>query len=244
MSDTRPSLAGWRLRLHEVIFEADTPVGKAFDVVLLAAIVASVAVVMLDSVASINAAHGSLLYGLEWGFTLLFTVEYMTRILSVRRPVKYIFSFFGLIDLLAISPTYISLLVAGSQSLVVIRAIRLLRVFRVLKLGQYLSEARVLQGALVASRAKITVFLVSILSIAVIAGALLYLIEGAAGGFDSIPRGVYWAIVTMTTVGYGNIAPQTVLGQFAAGCLMILGYAIIAVPTGIVSVEIAQASRP
>ena len=190
MSDTHRPSAGWRLGLHEVIFEADTPVGKAFDVALLAAIVASVVVVMLDSVVSINARYGELLYALEWLFTLLFTVEYVARILSVRRPARYVCSFFGVVDLLAIVSTYLTLLVAGSQSLIVIRALRLVRVFRVLKLGQYLTEARVLQSALVASRAKITVFLVSILSIAVIAGALLYLIEGSASGFDSIPRGV------------------------------------------------------
>ena len=244
MADTTsgPS-ARWRHRLHEVIFEADTTAGKTFDVTLLMAIVGSVVVVMLDSVASINGRYGDLLYALEWFFTLLFTVEYGARILSVRRPASYVFSFFGVVDLLAMLPTYLSVFFVGSQSLLVIRALRLLRLFRVLKLGHYLAEARVLRTALLASRAKITVFLVSILSIAIIAGALMYLIEGSAGGFDSIPRGVYWAIVTMTTVGYGDIAPQTVLGQFAAGCLMILGYGIIAVPTGIVSVELAQASR-
>ena len=177
---------------------------------------------------------------------MLFTLEYLVRLASVRRPAAYALSFFGVVDLLAIVPTYLSLLVAGSQSLLAIRALRLLRVFRVFKLGYYLSEARVLLTAMKASRAKITVFLASVVSIAVVMGTLLYLIEGEASGFTSIPRGMYWAIVTMTTVGYGDIAPQTVLGQMAASGLMVLGYAIIAVPTGIVSAELvhAAAQRP
>ncbi len=235
-------IAPWRQQIHEIVFEADTPAGKLFDVVLIASIILSVTVVMLDSVADIHAAHGPLLLGVEWAFTLLFTLEYLLRLSSVRQPGRYATSFFGVVDLLAILPTYLSLLVAGTQSLLVIRALRLLRVFRVFKLGYYLREADSLARALKASQAKIIVFITAVLSIAVIVGALLYLIEGEANGFTSIPRAVYWAIVTMTTVGYGDLAPRTVLGQIAASGLMILGYAIIAVPTGIVSVEIAQAA--
>ena len=236
--------SSWRYRLHEIVFEADTPAGKIFDVVLLAAIVASVVVVMLDSVAEISRVYGTQLVALEWFFTLLFTVEYVARLASVGRPSHYALSFFGVVDLLAIIPTYLSLVLAGTQSLVVIRILRLLRIFRVFKLRHYLTEAEVLEAALKGSRAKITVFLSGIISIAVVIGAMMYLIEGRAGEFTSIPRGVYWAIVTMTTVGYGDIAPQTIVGQIAVSCLMILGYAIIAVPTGIVSVRLAQQARP
>ena len=238
-----PPMAPWRRHVHQIVFEADTPAGKLFDVVLIASIILSVAVVMLDSVADIHAAYGPLLYGLEWAFTVLFTLEYLVRLSSVRYPTRYASSFFGVVDLLAILPTYLSLVFAGTQSLLVIRALRLLRVFRVFKIGYYLSEAQVLVRALRASRAKIVVFVTAVLSTAVIVGALLYLIEGEANGFTSIPRAMYWAIVTMTTVGYGDIAPRTVLGQVVASGLMILGYAIIAVPTGIVSVELAQAAR-
>jgi voltage-gated potassium channel len=237
-----PSSVSMRDRLHEIVFEADTPAGKAFDVLLIVSILGSVVVVMLDSVATIQARAGAWLTRLEWTFTVLFTIEYLVRLASVRRPVKYALSFFGVIDLLAIIPTYLSLVIAGAQSLLVIRILRLLRVFRVFKLGYYLSEARVLTTAMQASRAKITVFLTLVMSIAVVMGALLYLIEGEASGFTSIPRGMYWAVVTMTTVGYGDIAPDTVLGQIAAGALMVLGYAIIAVPTGIVSAELVQAA--
>lgn len=235
-----PTISGWRHRLHEIVFEADTPAGKRFDVALLVAIVASVGTVMLESVAEIRAGYGPLLIALEWFFTLLFTVEYIARLVSVGRPSRYVVSFFGVIDLLSILPTYLSVVVTGAQSLLVIRVLRLLRIFRVLKLRRYLTEAQVLEDAMRGSRTKITVFLTTVVSIAIVVGTLMYLIEGPAAGFTSIPRGVYWAVVTMTTVGYGNIAPITPLGQFAASCLMILGYAIIAVPTGIVSVEIAQ----
>ena len=237
-----PSSPSMRDRLHEIVFEADTPAGKAFDVLLIVSILSSVVVVMLDSVATIQARAGAWLTRLEWTFTVLFTIEYLVRLASVRRPVKYALSFFGVIDLLAIIPTYLSLIIAGAQSLLVIRILRLLRVFRVFKLGYYLSEARVLTTAMQASRAKITVFLTLVMSIAVVMGALLYLIEGEASGFTSIPRGMYWAVVTMTTVGYGDIAPDTVLGQIAASALMVLGYAIIAVPTGIVSAALVQAA--
>ena len=244
MSDPRDRpMRPWQRQIHEVVFEADTPAGKLFDVVLIVSIIASVAAVMLASVTAIHDRHGPLLLGLEWAFTILFTVEYGVRLVSVRQPGRYATSFFGLVDLLAILPTYLSLVLVGTQSLLVIRTLRLLRVFRVFKLRYYLKEAEVLATALRASLAKMTVFVVAVLSIAVIAGALLYLIEGEANGFTSIPRAVYWAVVTMTTVGYGDIAPRTVLGQVAATGLMILGYAIIAVPTGILSLELAQTSR-
>jgi len=230
----------WRERLRVVIFEADTPVGKAFDVVLLAAIVLSVLAVMLESVAGIRAEHGGLLYLAEWFFTLLFTVEYGLRLLCVPVPVRYARSFFGVVDLLSILPTYISVLLPGAQSLLVIRGLRLLRVFRVFKLGHFLGEANVLRRALASSRHKIAIFLGTILILVTILGTAMYLIEGAEHGFSDIPTAVYWSIVTMTTVGYGDIAPQTPLGKTLAALVMILGYAIIAVPTGIVTAEIVE----
>jgi voltage-gated potassium channel len=229
--------------MHEVIFEADTPAGKAFDVALLVTIVASVLTVLLESVASIRAGYGPLLRGLEWAFTLLFTVEYALRLLCVGQPLRYALSFFGLVDLLAIVPTYLSVFFAGAQSLIVIRALRLLRIFRVLKLAHFVGEARMLQAAIHASLRKITVFLGVVLTIVLIVGALMYLVEGEASGFSSIPQGIYWAIVTLTTVGYGDIAPQTVPGRVLASVVMILGYGIIAVPTGIVTVELAHARQ-
>ena len=236
-------LHGWRATLHEVIFEADTPAGRAFDVALIAAVTASVLVVMLESVQSIGAAHGPLLRRIEWGFTGLFTVEYILRLLAVGRPLRYARSFYGVVDLLAIVPTYLDLLLPGGRYLVVVRSLRILRVFRVLKLAEYVGQARVLRTALHASRYKISVFLVTVLTLVLIIGSLLYLVEGPASGFTSIPISVYWAIVTLTTVGYGDIAPVTPLGRALAACAMILGYGIIAVPTGIVTVELANAAR-
>lgn len=242
MTDPPPIsfMAPWRRRVHEIVFEADTAAGKLFDVFLITAIVISVTVVMLDSVTTIHDRYGQELLVLEWAFTILFTAEYVVRLISVQNARRYVTSFFGVVDLLAILPTYLSVLMPGSQSLLVIRTLRLLRVFRVFKLASYVKEGDFLMAALRASRAKITVFVSSILSIAVVVGSVLYLIEGEASGFTSIPRAMYWAIVTMTTVGYGDIAPATTLGQVAAAGLMILGYAIIAVPTGIVSVELAK----
>lgn len=236
-------VAPWRQAVFKVLFEMDTPLGRAFDVALIWAILLSIAVVMLDSVVSIRGRFPQLLNGLEWLFTALFTAEYLARLISVRRPFRYAISPFGLIDVLAVLPTYLGLFYGGAQSLLVIRTLRLLRIFRVFKLTHYLNEADVLVTAMRSSRRKILVFLLFVLSVAVIMGSLMYLIEGEEGGFTSIPRGMYWAVVTMTTVGYGDIAPRTVPGQALAGMLMILGYAIIAVPTGIVSVGIAQAQR-
>ncbi|XXF76312.1 ion transporter [Myxococcaceae bacterium GXIMD 01537] len=233
----------FRAKLHDIIFESNTPAGKAFDIGLLLAIVLSVLVVMLESVSQIRAQYGRTLRVMEWIFTALFTVEYLLRLYSVRMPLRYATSFFGLVDLLATLPTYLSVLFPGAHSLLVVRVLRLLRIFRVLKLVNFLGEAHVLMTALRASRRKITVFLGAVLSTVVIMGALMYLVEGEKHGFDSIPRGMYWAIVTMTTVGFGDITPKTVFGQFLASVLMIMGYGILAVPTGIVSVELAAATR-
>jgi len=233
--------ARWRNTLHEVIFEADTPAGKAFDVLLIMCILGSVLAVVLESVNSIRSDYGQLLTVVEWVFTLLFSAEYVVRLLSVGRPAKYAASFFGVVDLLAVLPTYISLVVPGTHYLLVIRVLRILRIFRILKLVQYLSEARMLMDALRASSRKITVFLFAVSTMVVIFGSFMYVIEGEAHGFTSIPRSIYWAIVTMTTVGYGDISPQTNLGQMVASLVMVLGYGIIAVPTGIVTVGMGQA---
>jgi len=243
MSKPEPSAPPWRHLLHEIIFEARTPAGKAFDVSLLILILLSLVIVSLESVASIRASHGYLLRWLEWIITILFTVEYVVRLISVNRPLRYAKSFFGVVDLLAILPTYLSLFFAGTQALIAIRALRLLRVFRILKLAHYLAEASILWTALKASHRKITVFLGTVVTLVMIVGAVMYLIEGADSGFTSIPQSVYWAVVTMTTVGYGDIAPQTVPGKFLASLVMILGYGIIAVPTGVVTAEIAQVLR-
>jgi len=237
----KKSLYSLRKRLYVIIFDADTPAGKAFDVALLWAIVLSVFAVMLESVRNIESQFGFILRTVEWFFTILFTIEYITRIIASPRPFKYIFSFLGIIDLLAVIPTYLSLVLAGSQYLLVMRTIRLLRVFRIFKLTRYLGEARVLVDALKASRFKITVFLVTILSIVIIMGTIMYLVEGAENGFTSIPRSIYWAIVTLTTVGYGDIAPKTIVGQVISSIIMIMGYGIIAVPTGIVTAELTSA---
>ena len=232
-----------RQRLHEIIFEADTAAGKLFDVSLILCIIVSVVLVMLDSVSAIRASWGKALYIAEWFFTILFTIEYFLRLYSVGRPIKYATSFFGVIDLLAIMPTYFSVILPGSQYLLVIRILRVLRIFRVLKLFQYLSEANLLIQALRASRRKITVFLFTVLTLVIIFGSLMYLIEEASSGFTSIPRSMYWAIVTLTPVGYGDISPQTGIGPAIAAVIMIIGYAIIAVPTGIVTVELSHAFK-
>ncbi len=235
--------AGWRRRGYVVIFEHDTAAGRAFDLGLLVAIALSVSVVMLESVEAVRARHGAALYAAEWFFTALFTAEYALRLLCVRRPLRYARSFFGVVDLLAILPTYLSLLMVGAQSLVVVRALRLLRVFRILKLPQYHGQASLLMTALRGSRAKITVFLFSVLMVVVVVGSLMYLVEGPANGFTSIPTSVYWAVVTLTTVGYGDIAPQTTPGRVLAVIVMLTGYGIIAVPTGIVTAEMIAAER-
>jgi voltage-gated potassium channel len=230
----------WRSKLHEVIFGAETRAGKAFDVILITSIIISVLVVMLDSVKSITAEYGDQLHQLEWFFTILFTVEYILRLLCVSRPLRYATSFFGVIDLLAVIPTYLSLILPGTRFFLVIRILRVLRIFRVMKLAHYIGEANLLVQSLRASRRKITVFLFAVLTLVIIFGSLIYIIEGEANGFTSIPRSIYWAIVTMTTVGYGDISPKTGFGQTLASMVMIVGYCIIAVPTGIISAEISQ----
>lgn len=232
-----------RRRLYEIVFEADTPAGRGFDVALLVVILISIVAVLLESVDPVRAEYGRLLRWVEWTITILFTIEYVLRLWLVRHPVHYAWSFFGIVDLLSILPTYVSVLVPGAQSFLVIRALRLLRVFRILKLAHFLGEANLLGRALRASSRKITVFLVTVLTLVLIIGAVMYLVEGPESGFTSIPTSMYWAVVTLTTVGYGDIAPQTVLGQFLASMVMIMGYGIIAVPTGIVTVEMAEAFR-
>jgi len=230
----------WREILFEIIFEADTPAGKWFDIVLIISILLSVMTVMLDSVSSIRAKYGEFLYAAEWFFTILFTVEYIFRLLCIGKPIRYAVSFFGIVDLLAILPTYMSLLFFGSRYLLVVRVLRVLRIFRVLKLGHHTKEAAVLREALYASRQKIIVFIFVVLILVVIIGSLMYVIEEEENGFTSIPRSVYWAVVTLTTVGYGDISPKSGMGQFLAAIVMILGYSIIAVPTGIVTVELSR----
>lgn len=243
MAKKRAERQGLRVTLREIIFEADTPAGKAFDVVLILSILASVLAVMLDSVDSIRARHGFLLFVAEWVFTIAFTVEYIIRLWTVQKPRKYATSFYGIVDLLAVLPTYLSILAPTTRYLLVIRILRVLRVFRVLKFVQYISEASVLMAAMRQSMRKIVVFLFVVLSLVVILGSFMYLIEGPVNGFTSIPRSVYWSVVTLTTVGYGDISPRTTGGQALATVIMIIGYSIIAVPTGIVTVELSRSAR-
>lgn len=231
-------------KMHEIIFEAETHTGKLFDVVLLIAIISSVLVVILESVSGYRTTYWSIFYILEWIFTFFFSLEYLMRLYVVRKPIKYATSFFGIVDLLSILPTYLSLIFIGAQSLLVIRILRLMRVFRILKLTQFLKEGNQLKYALIASRVKIFVFIFFILLMVTIIGAVMYLVEGGRPDttFTSIPKGIYWAIVTLTTVGYGDITPITTLGQFLSAIVMIMGYAVIAVPTGIVSVELFKSN--
>lgn len=243
MSAEQPSRAGLRDRLHEIIFEADTPTGKAFDVALIGCILASVVAIMLESVKGIDRHCHELFQAVEVGFTLLFTAEYVVRLWVVDRPMRYARSFFGVVDLLSVLPTYLGLLFTGYHAFLVIRVLRLLRLFRILKLMRFVREARVLRQALRASMPKITVFLFTVFTVVIIVGAMMYVVEGPKHGFTSIPTSMYWAVVTLTTVGYGDITPDTPLGKILSACLMILGYAIIAVPTGIVSVELSAATR-
>ena len=235
-------LPGLRGRMNELIFGVDTPRGRAFDLTLIGVIMLSVLAVLLESVAAVRLEYGRVLMAAEWVFTLLFTVEYLSRLYCAKSPLGYVFSFYGMVDLLGTIPTYLSLLLPGAQFLLVIRLLRILRVFRVLRLAQFLSEADILVRALRASRHKILVFVFSVMTLVVILGSLMYLVEGSQNGFTSIPRSIYWAIVTLTTVGYGDISPQTDLGQALAAFVMILGYGIIAVPTGIVTAELTRGS--
>ena len=227
-------------KLHTIIYEADTPMGKLFDVVLLILILVSVILVMLESVTSIDTHYHDFLYFGEWVITIFFTIEYILRIITVKKASNYIFSFYGIIDLLSTIPLYLSFILAGSNALLAVRALRLLRVFRILKITRYMGEANKLNKALRDSKPKIFVFLFAVLILSIIAGTIMYLVEGEQSGFVSIPISVYWCIVTLTTVGFGDIAPVTPLGQFIAAIIMIMGYGIIAVPTGIVSAEYAS----
>lgn len=233
----------WRSKLHQTIYESNTTAGKVFDIVLLLLIVASIVVVMLDSVKSINQQYGSLLYVLEWTFTGLFTIEYILRLICIQRPLLYVTSSLGIIDLLAIIPSYLSIFFVGAHSLLVFRALRLLRIFRIFKLAHFITEMQFLQTAIYNSLKKISIFMLAVLSLVIILGSIMYLVEGRVNGFNSIPDSVYWAIVTVTTVGYGDISPVTPLGKFIASIMMFIGYGIIAVPTGIVTTEMALAVR-
>ncbi|MGD7037323.1 ion transporter [Methylotuvimicrobium buryatense] len=235
--------SAWRQTLNRIIFGAETKAGKAFDVVLIIMILLSIVTVMLDSVEAIRNQYRQLFYLSEWFFTLLFTLEYILRLLSVRRPLLYAQSFFGFVDLLSILPTYLGLLIPGVEYMLTLRILRLLRIFRVLKLSEYMREANVLLIALNNSFRKIAVFLYTVLTLVVVFGALMYIVEGSEAGFTSIPKSVYWTIVTITTVGYGDISPQTALGQLLASTIMIMGYGIIAVPTGIYSAELMKSHK-
>lgn len=235
--------ASWKSKLHEIIYEADTPAGKAFDVVLLFVILLSIVIVMLESVKSINAAYFEYFYITEWIITIIFTIEYFLRIITIQKPRKYIFSFYGIIDFISTIPTYLTLFMGGYNVLLAVRALRLLRIFRILKIARYIGEANKLKVALRHSRPKILVFLFAVVIITIIAGTVMYLVEGEESGFSNIPLSIYWCIVTLTTVGFGDIAPVTPLGRFIASFIMITGYGIIAVPTGIVSAEYSRAGE-
>ncbi|MEJ2902424.1 ion transporter [Pedobacter panaciterrae] len=233
----------WRFSLHEIIYESNTRAGKAFDVGLLIAIFTSIIVVMLDSVEHIHRQYGTLFNRIEWVFCALFTIEYILRLVSIRRPVKYVFSLLGIIDLIALLPSYLSIFFIGAQSLLVFRALRLLRVFRIFKLGHFLTEINFLTQALKDSIRKISIFLLTVLTLTIILGSIMYLVEKRENGFSNIPESIYWAIVTITTVGYGDISPVTPMGKFVASIVMLTGYAIIAVPTGIITHDLALAAR-
>lgn len=236
------SKKNWKTKLYKIIYEADTSAGKWFDIILIIAIVLSILLVMLESVESFNSKYNKYLNISEWVITILFTLEYFARILVIKKPTKYIFSFYGIIDFLATIPKYVSLIFGGAQALIVLRALRLLRVFRILKLTRYLGASINLTTALKASKTKILVFLFSVIVLTIIFGTIIYLVEGPKNGFTSIPLSMYWAIVTLTTVGYGDLSPSTPFGQFIASFVMILGYGIIAVPTGIVTSEMSKLS--
>jgi len=241
--DSNLATTGWRAQLHEIIYESEKPEGKAFDVALLTSILISIIVVILDSVKDLHAKYGSLFFVLEWCFTVLFTIEYILRLICIRRPLKYVFSPFGIIDLMAIIPSYLSIVIAGAQSLLVLRALRLLRVFRIFRLVHFLSELRFLSTAILNSFRKISIFILFVLAFVVILGSIIYLVEGPENGFTSIPQSIYWAIVTITTVGYGDLVPGTPLGKLIASFIMLIGYGIIAVPTGILTTEMALTAR-
>lgn len=240
MKQTATKKKNWKIKLYQIIYEADTPAGKWFDIILIVAILSSILLVMLESVESFDAKYHNFLNISEWIITILFTLEYIARLVVINRPSKYIFSFYGIIDFLATIPKYISVIFVGTQALVVLRALRLLRIFRILKLTRYLGASINLATALKASKTKILIFLFSVIVLTIILGTIIYLVEGPENGFTSIPISMYWAIVTLTTVGYGDLSPSTPFGQFIASFVMILGYGIIAVPTGIVTSEMSK----
>ena len=235
----------WKNKVHEIIYEADTPAGKFFDLALIVTILLSVVAIMLDSIPSIHESHGDLLYQIEWAFTIIFSIEYILRTICIKRPVSYTFSFFGIVDLISIIPTYLGLFLTGqTHYLAIIRLLRVLRIFRILKLVKYLRESAILANALIASQRKIFVFFCAVIVLVVILGSIMYVIESPYNEtFTSIPHSIYWAIVTITTVGYGDMTPVTSLGRFIASGVMLLGYAIIAVPSGIVTSELTQAVK-
>ena len=233
----------WRTQLHTTIYESNTVAGKAFDIALLLFIIGSIMIVMLDSIESYHKRYGDIFYIMEWMFTILFTIEYILRLVSITKPWRYAVSFLGLIDLLSIIPSYLSIFFVGAQSLLVLRALRLLRIFRIFKLTHFLTEMKFLKAALAGSLKKITIFMLVVLSLVIILGSVMYLVEGRANGFTSIPESIYWAIVTITTVGYGDISPVTPWGKLIASVMMFIGYGIIAVPTGIITTEMALAIR-
>ena len=233
----------WRFRLHEIIYESNTRAGKAFDVGLLIAIFTSIIVVMLDSVESLHQRCGSLFNYLEWAYSILFTIEYILRLISIKRPISYVISPLGIIDLIALIPSYLSIFFVGAQSLLVFRALRLLRVFRIFKLSRFLTEIDFLTIAIKGSLRKISIFLLTVLALTVILGSIMYLVEKRENGFTNIPESIYWAIVTITTVGYGDISPVTPMGKLLASVVMLIGYAIIAVPTGILTHDLAMAAK-
>jgi voltage-gated potassium channel len=235
--------ATWRERLHEIIYESNTLAGKVFDITLLVLILASISVVILDSMEVWRREYGETFIILEWTFTIIFTIEFILRLISIKKPLRYVFSFLGLIDLLSIIPSYLSIFFAGAQSLLVLRALRLLRIFRIFKLSHFLSEMRFLGIAVKGSLRKISIFMLIVVMLVIILGSVMYLVEKGENGFANIPESIYWAIVTITTVGYGDITPVTTMGKLVASLIMLIGYAIIAVPTGIVTTEMALAMR-
>lgn len=236
-------MQNWRKRIHEIIYESDTREGKLFDIVLICVIFISIVLVMLESVNSLDAKYHDFFYYSEWVITVLFTVEYLLRILTVSKPAKYVFSFYGIIDLLSTLPMYISIFYGGAHALLLLRSLRLLRIFTILKLSSFVGASHKLKQAIYASRFKIMVFLSTVIILCIIIGTIMYVIEGEASGFTSIPVSMYWAIVTLTTVGYGDIAPLTPLGQFLASLVMVMGYGIIAIPTGIVTSEFTRQDK-
>ena len=233
----------WRVRLHEVIFESNTTAGKVFDIFLLISILASIAIVMLDSISSLHVRYDKEFYILEWAFTILFTIEYFLRLICIKKPLRYVSSFLGLVDLLSILPMYLSIFLAGAQSLLVFRALRLLRIFRIFRLSHFLSEMSFLREAIKSAAKKISIFMLVVIAIVIILGSVMYIVETDQSGFTSIPQSIYWAIVTITTVGYGDMTPESTPGKLIASLIMLIGYCIIAVPTGIITTEIALTSR-